>query len=192
MVDWQLYRSPVLPNPKWKESALYGGYEWVSMTDEFWVNRRWEPDFTIFQRVQEGSLPCRGACIQPFLSMLKDAGFFLNQVNLKDGELALCAKYDDYLRVNPVTQNLKAFWCLKQWTTLIVYGWNSAIQDFVKQYHGEFDKILGTSDMPIVEGRGFIELSSLRSAHLQQKVIVAEELIAAKEYIVNWTHVIVM
>lgn len=191
MIEWELYRSPVLPNPLWKDQAIYGGYSWLEMTDEFWVNRRWEPECRIFQRIRNKELTCHGDCISPFITMLKDAGFFYQCVNVNQGEMVPSVKYDDYLRIVPTTQNVKAFACLRHWNTLVVYGYNTKIQEFLGLYRDNFSSIVGTQELPVT-GSKPIELESLYKAHLQQKVIVAKELLKAKEFIVNWSHIVVM
>lgn len=192
MVDWKLYRSVILPDPVWKEQALYGGYEWVEVLDGFWVNRRWEAELGIFMKLKEGKLQCHGQCIQEFLDVMVDAGVFANRVCMQGTEIVSKAKYDDYLRVEPVTQEEKAFGALKHYSTLLVYGINESIWKFCEQYGDRFYKILCTEDSPVDKYWERINSTSIQKAHTHQRVLVAKEFLSLKMQISNWSAVVVM
>lgn len=192
MLAWQLYRSPVLANPVWKEQALYGGYEWIEVSEGFWVNRRWEAELSIFQRIRDGKLQCQGMCIKEFLDMLTDAGVFLNRVCMDGNQIVSKAKFDDYLRVRTITQAEKTFGALKHWSTLLIYGVNDEIKEFCDKYGDRFDEVLCSEHISIDDNHERVKESTLRKAHLQQRVLVAKEYTNLKEQIVNWSLVSVM
>lgn len=190
---WMNYRSVRLPNPKWKESALYSGYDYVSVGENFWVNRRWEPEALMFLKIQSGELKCSGECIKTFVQMLKRNGYFYGMYGLLDSETQLTPVFDDVLKPVPVDDCVKAYSMLKFWDSCIVYGFNDTIESFLNRYHDEFKSLLCSSDCSFLySNTERISEKSFYKAHRIQQVVVGKEMFQLKCEIVNWANVIVL
>lgn len=188
---WGLYRSQMRPNPLWEEQALFGGYKWLELSENIWISRKWEMEFSVFLDCMSEKPKCNGQCIGEFTSMLKANGVLQTTEALSTQIFAdaLEVKHFDILRVRPASVTVRILYALRDIKRLVVIGDSVELEDFVYANKARFSEILWDKRHSFST---LVPIEELARYAIMQPILVSRKEGKIKSMINNWSNVIVV